>query len=166
MKQLIKQYKQEQKELASLIKKQKLARKPSVFKALSEEQQKEISPMWYLDQNSRNYRLKHIAYCMLRGRKYEEIEKNHKWRVWEETGNCLSSYDFRQIEKLMEIPQVEVAIPSALEAEAESCQSTRNVLSRIIDKKEKEEEEIANEKEESSEKVQAAIDSAIRKQGW
>jgi len=97
MKQIIKQMKQEQKELASLIKKQKSARKPKVYEALSEEERKEIGQtmwilLWNRSSNSRDYRLKHIAYCMLRGRTYEQIEKNHKWKEWDDTGNCLSSF--------------------------------------------------------------------------
>jgi hypothetical protein len=92
MKTKIKQYKQELKDLAKEIRRQKSTRK-------------EVSNgyVWGLQSNQLAFRYKHIAYCMLRGRKYEEIEQPTK--------QVLNKYDWKQIDKLMEGEPHEDACP-------------------------------------------------------
>lgn len=94
MRTLIRKYRQELKEEAKEIRRKKDTRK--------ECKNGYVQGLW-LDRH--NFRLKHIAYCMLRGRKYEEIERNHEWKKYKvNSPNQLDAHDFAKIEKLMEVP--------------------------------------------------------------
>lgn len=74
----IKQLKQELKVLAALIKEQKVRYK-NCQRATSATHNQMWSDFWKWERensnpSSRIYRHKHIAYCLLRGKKYEQIE--------------------------------------------------------------------------------------------
>ncbi len=85
MKKQIRQYKKDLKALAKEIRAKKNTRK--------EHDNGYVPGLW---RDQKDFRFKHIAYCLMRGRKYEEVERY--------TEKPLYKHEWREIKKLMEVP--------------------------------------------------------------
>jgi len=142
MKLLISQYKQELKNQALEIRTMKGQRKGAKNGYVSG-----------LLNAQHSYRLKHIAYCMMRGRKYEEIERT--------VHNKLSDKDWTGIKRLMTNTKMYVIVRRDLHPSQQTVQACHAVSSLLLNGVPKERVETWNHT-----KVILGVDTAKELSDW